>query len=422
MAEYHLSTKIISRKAGRSSTAAAAYRAGEQIVDKRTGEIHDYTKKAGVMHSEVIMPEGCKWQPDRAELWNAVEAKNKRADAQVAREFVVALPHELDENDRRKLAQGFARHIANEYSVAADLAIHAPSKQGDQRNYHAHILTTTNKLNEHGDLGNKARELDAIAHGMNRHSHGQRNEIDRLRETWADMQNARLKEAGISARVDHRSLAAQGIERQPTQHLGPTATAIERRTKQPSRKRLEWQERDSITAYLASAREIGERERQDTLGQIIDTETKLDQVLRDKGRLEAQRRAMALAHPLSWMPGAMPERSQQGKTPEQIREELARAAQARELQPAKPLSWLAGAMEARQVQGKSESLPSREAVAWAERLKEMQETGKAAPVKTGQQEQERRKPKAEKDAQHSRATASAYKPAHEREHGHGLGR
>lgn len=420
MAEYHLSTKIISRKAGRSSTAAAAYRAGEQIVDERTGEIHDYTKKAGVMHSEIIMPEGCKWQPERAELWNAVEAKNKRADAQVAREFVVALPHELDENDRRKLAQGFARHIANEYSVAADLAIHAPSKQGDQRNYHAHILTTTNKLNERGDLGNKARELDAIAHGMNRQSHGQRNEIDRLRETWANMQNDRLKEAGISARVDHRSLAAQGIERQPTQHLGPTATAIERRTKQPSRKRLEWQERDSITAYLANAREIGERERQDTQGQIIDTETKLDQVLRDKGRLEAQRRAMALAHPLSWMPGAMPERSPLGKTPEQIREELAKAAQDRELQPAKPLSWLAGAMEARQVQGKSESLPSREATAWAERLKYMQETGKAAPVKT--EGQKRRRPKPEKDAQHSRATASTYKPAHERDHGYGLGR
>lgn len=420
MAEYHLSTKIISRKAGRSSTAAAAYRAGERVVDERTGEIHDYTKKSGVMHSEIIMPEGCQWQPERAELWNAVEAKNKRADAQVAREFVVALPHELGEDDRRKLAQGFARHIANEYSVAADLAIHAPSKHGDQRNYHAHILTTTNKINERGELGNKARELDGIAHGMNRQSHGQRNEIDRLRETWADMQNDKLRQRGISARVDHRSLNAQGIERQPTQHLGPTATAIERRTKQPSRKRQEWQERDSITAHLANARAHGERERSETHGQIIDTETQLDQVLRERARLAVQQRP--LAHPLGMMSGAVTQgQVTKGKSPEQIREELAKARQQQPAQ-AQPFGWMAGAMQQRPQQGQTVAPPSREAAAWADRLRGMQETGKAAPLKTGGGEQERRKPLAEKQPQHSRATARTYRPAHERDQGHGLGR
>ena len=108
MAIYHLSAQIISRKAGRSSTAAAAYRAGERIVDERTGEIHDFARKGGVSHSEIVMPSGSDWAPTRAELWNAVEAKNKRADSQVAREFLVALPDELNESQRRELAMAFA--------------------------------------------------------------------------------------------------------------------------------------------------------------------------------------------------------------------------------------------------------------------------------------------------------------------------
>ena len=226
MAIYHLSAQIISRKAGRSSTAAAAYRSGERIVDERTGEIHDYRRKGGVSHTEIVMPSGSDWAPTRSELWNAVEAKNKRADSQVAREFLVALPDELNESQRRELATAFARELADKYQIAVDVAIHAPGK-GDQRNHHAHILTSTNKVQGHG-FGNKARELDFVAHNM-AGKVGQANEIDLVRERWEQLANQALEKAGQEARIDHRSLEAQGItDRMPGVHLGPTATAIER--------------------------------------------------------------------------------------------------------------------------------------------------------------------------------------------------
>lgn len=227
MAIYHLSAQIISRKAGRSSTAAAAYRSAERIVDERTGEIHDYTRKGGVSHTEIVMPAGSDWAPTRAELWNAVEAKNKRADSQVAREFLVALPDELDQNQRRELALAFARELADKYQIAADVCIHAPGREGDQRNHHAHILTSTNKVQGHG-FGNKARELDFVAHNM-AGKVGQANEIDLVRERWEQLANQALEKAGQEARIDHRSLEAQGVtDRAPGVHLGPTATAIER--------------------------------------------------------------------------------------------------------------------------------------------------------------------------------------------------
>lgn len=228
MAIYHLAAKIISRKDGRSSTAAAAYRSGDLIVDHRTGQIHDYSRKRGIVASQIVMPAGTTWQPARADLWNAVELRNKRADSQVAREFVVALPCELSAADRQHLAVVFAQLIASKYSVAVDVAVHAPARDGDDRNHHAHLLVTTNRVVD-GQLGNKARELDFIAHNYSGKV-GQENEIDRLREYWATLVNAYLVKRNSSARVDHRSHAARGIEREPTQHLGPLLTGIRRRT------------------------------------------------------------------------------------------------------------------------------------------------------------------------------------------------
>lgn len=137
MAIFSLSVKIISRKTGRSSTAAAAYRAGSRIADLRTGALHDYTKKKGVESAEIVMPFCSDWQPQRDELWNAVELKNKRQDAQVAREFIAALPIELSATERKALILDFAHEIADRYDIAADVSIHAPSKNGDQRNHHA---------------------------------------------------------------------------------------------------------------------------------------------------------------------------------------------------------------------------------------------------------------------------------------------
>ena len=230
MAIFHLSASIISRKAGRSSTAAAAYRSGEKIVDERTGEIHDYERKRGVEHSEIIVPSGMD-APERKDLWNAVEYKNKRADAQVAREITLALPHELTPGQRKELAQEFANSLANKYSLAVDLAIHAPGREGDTRNHHAHILMTTNRFEgiQNGEivLGNKVRELDMIASA--KAEKGKVNEIEIIREEWAHACNMALDRAGELVRVDNRSLSAQGIEREPTIHLGPAAAGIERR-------------------------------------------------------------------------------------------------------------------------------------------------------------------------------------------------
>lgn len=261
VAIFHLSAKIISRKAGRSATAAAAYRSGEKIIDERTGEIHDYTRKAGVEHSEVVMPSSSDWMPSRSELWNATELKNKRADSQVAREFVIALPDELSPSERTQLALRFARELADTYSVAADVAIHAPSQEGDDRNHHAHILTTTNRIDGR-KLGNKIRELDLVAHTMGG-KFGQANEIDRLRERWAEMANQALEQAGHGVRIDHRSLEAQGIDRVATSHQGPTVTAMERKGK-PTKvaQRVKEQVAEIVAKTDADAAIIRAKERQ----------------------------------------------------------------------------------------------------------------------------------------------------------------
>ena len=252
MAIYHLSVKAVSRSAGRSATAAAAYRAGCEIADERTGEIHDYTRKGGVESADIVLPDGApEWATDRAKLWNAAELAEKRKDACVAREFEVALPSELSPAERRRLALDFAKDMANREGCAVDVAIHAPGKEGDNRNHHAHILRTTRKVEADG-LGAK---LDTEKAGRKRSD-----DLEAVRAKWADLMNERLRENGIAARVDHRSLEAQGIDREPTQHLGPAATGYERRTGQPSDKRIQ-QEREAVER-LARAKALGELERQ----------------------------------------------------------------------------------------------------------------------------------------------------------------
>ena len=252
VAIYHLSVKAVSRSAGRSATAAAAYRAGCSITDERTGEIHDYTRKGGVESADIVLPDGApEWATDRTKLWNAAELAEKRKDACVAREFEVALPSELSPAERRRLALDFAKDMANREGCAVDVAIHAPGKEGDNRNHHAHILRTTRKVEADG-MGAK---LDTEKAGRKRSD-----DLEAVRAKWADLTNERLRENGIAARVDHRSLEAQGIDREPTQHLGPAASGYERRTGQPSDKRIQ-QEREAVER-LARAKALGELERQ----------------------------------------------------------------------------------------------------------------------------------------------------------------
>lgn len=231
MASFHLSVKTVGRSAGRSATAAAAYRAGckgEKILDERTGEIHDYRRKAGVESADLILPtDAPAWASDRSKLWNAAEVSEKRKNSTVAREFEIALPAELSAAERRKLAHDFAREIVERHGCAADVAIHAPGGKGDNRNYHAHILCSTRRLTPDG-FGEKTRELDEKKSG----------EVDRWRERFAQLQNRSLERAGAAERVDHRTLEAQGVDRMPTVHLGPAARAIEQRTGMSSEVRL----------------------------------------------------------------------------------------------------------------------------------------------------------------------------------------
>ena len=221
MASYHLSVKTVSRATGRSAPAAAAYRTASLIENERDGVTHDYTRRGGVDGPAfIVAPAGADWAQDRSALWNAVEAAEARKDAKVAREYELALPHELDRDGRRALAAGFARAVVDRFGVAADVAIHAPGQEGDQRNWHAHVLTTTRVVGPEG-LGAKTRELDVVQ------TSGPA--IEALRELWAVQVNQALARIQAEARVDHRSFARRGVEREPEQHLGVAASGMERK-------------------------------------------------------------------------------------------------------------------------------------------------------------------------------------------------
>ncbi|MBR0560742.1 MobQ family relaxase [Neokomagataea anthophila] len=220
MAIYHLSVKAISRSVGRSVVAAAAYRSGVSMIDERQGVTHDYTRKQGVVSAFIVAPNGADWALDRERLWNAAEAAEKRKDAKTGREYELALPAELDAASREDLARLFAAEVVRRYGVAADVAIHEPGREGDNRNYHAHILTTTRTVDVDG-MGVKTRLLDVSSTASV--------EIEQLREVWAKQVNAALERHKIEQRVDHRSFARQGIQQEPTVHLGVAASNMERK-------------------------------------------------------------------------------------------------------------------------------------------------------------------------------------------------
>lgn len=219
MAIFHLSVKTVSRSHGRSAVGAAAYRAGARLHDSRLGRTFDYRRKSGVLHRELIAPAHApRWALEREALWNAAELSEVRKNSTVAREFEIALPLELSSEQRRNLTLQFARELSARHTCAVDVAVHAAGKGGDLRNEHAHLLTTTRRLGKDG-FTEKCRELDDKKTG----------EVVYWRERWAQLVNAALESVAQTVRVDHRSLAEQGVDRAPTYHLGPTQTAIARR-------------------------------------------------------------------------------------------------------------------------------------------------------------------------------------------------
>ncbi len=212
MAIYHFSARIISRSAGRSATAAAAYRASERIRDERTGLVFDYRRKVGVAWKQIFAPADAPvWAHDRAQLFNRVEVGENRKDAQVAREIVVALPHELSQQRQIDLLSRFVRREFVARGMVADVCLHA--KAGNQ---HAHILLTMRRIGPNGfgakDVTWNRKEL-----------------LEEFRAAWATHCNRRLRVAGAKASIDHRSLRAQGQTRRPTIHEGPSLTAMRRK-------------------------------------------------------------------------------------------------------------------------------------------------------------------------------------------------
>lgn len=212
VAIYRCEFKIISRGSGHRACAAAAYRAGEKIRDERYGDTHDYTRKSGVAASFILAPENAPdWMSNRAELWNAVEAVERRKDAQLCREVLLSLPHELADDQREALVRQFVRDQFVSQGMVADVNIHTHSPSGDERNDHAHILLTT-------------RTLTASSFGPKERSWNSRDFVHDTREAWADAQNRTFERLGLDLRVDHRSLADQGIDREPEPKLGQHAT------------------------------------------------------------------------------------------------------------------------------------------------------------------------------------------------------
>ena len=238
MAIYIATTKSISRSNGQSAVASASYRAGVKLYDERHGKTQNYSNRDGVMSKDIILPTELKDKAEisRNELWNMAEQAENRKDSRVAREWIVNLPHELDEQTRKKLAHTFAQKLADRYGVIADCCIHQPTQKeidrgADARNFHAHImlttrqaeLTTQNKIT----LGDKATiELSDSKRrslGLDRVS----NEITEIRELWERAANEKLLEHGHSL-IDSRSYQSQGIDQLPQLKMGKAVTQMER--------------------------------------------------------------------------------------------------------------------------------------------------------------------------------------------------
>ncbi len=240
MAIFHLSAKPISRSSGRSAVASAAYRCAVRLTNERDGLVHDFTRKEGVEHTEIVLPEGvfADWAQDRSALWNAAEFAEKRKDARVAREFEIALPHELSAEGRLEAARTFAQDLANRYGAAVDFAIHAPHEQSDTRNYHAHVMMTTRQVGEDG-LGEKTylehKNARLLSNGMATTDMQLRD----IRQSWESIANSQLQREGLDIRIDHRSHAERGLELSPTEHLGVHASQMQRKGMAVERARLD---------------------------------------------------------------------------------------------------------------------------------------------------------------------------------------
>ena len=238
--ELHASFKQIKRADGRSSVAAAAYRSATRQLDERTGEISDYTRKLGVEATELFVPaDAPEWALDRSQLWNAVEQKENRKNSMLARELEIGFPAEFDQQQRLEAGRAIARQLVAKHGVAVDVCWHSPGKEGDHRNYHAHILFTGRAVNAEGwekkkyrDFNNGLMEVDG-----ERTTKGKQT-VKAWRLSVADTFNQISRRDGLEVTTEHLSFKERGLEKVPTVKLGFGAHQMEQRGIQTERGNL----------------------------------------------------------------------------------------------------------------------------------------------------------------------------------------
>jgi Ti-type conjugative transfer relaxase TraA len=246
MAIYHLHVKVIGRKSGSSAVASAAYRSASRLRDERLDRSHDFSAKCGVVHSEVLLPENAPeaWS-DRERLWNDVEAFEVRKDAQLAREVEFAIPREMTQAQGIELARDFVQTEFVDRGMIADLNVHWDMAEDGMPKPHAHVMLTMRAVDENG-FGPKVRDWNRTEM------------VERWRERWAELANERLAELDIDARIDHRSLEAQGIALAPQSQVGASAKRIEDRGIEGQRTEADRAERHREIARGNGARIIAD--------------------------------------------------------------------------------------------------------------------------------------------------------------------
>ena len=241
IAIYHCSIKIVSRGKGKSAVAAAAYRSGEKLTNEWDGLTHDYTKKGGVVHSEILLPAHAPPAfSDRSTLWNSVELSEKSNNAQLAREVEIALPVELSREEQTRLVREYCSSQFVSKGMIADFNLHDTGGG----NPHAHILLTMRPLDEKGAWLPKSKKeyvLDENGEKIRLPSGryktrkvdlvdwNNRENAEVWRRAWADLANEYLAQNNRPERIDHRSYERQGIDQIPTVHVGVSATQMEKK-------------------------------------------------------------------------------------------------------------------------------------------------------------------------------------------------
>ena len=241
IAIYHWNIGIVSRGKGKSAVAAAAYRSGEKLTNEWDGVTHDYTRKGGVVHTEIMLPLHAPPSfSDRSTLWNSVELYEKAGNAQLAREIDAALPIELSREEQIRLVREYCSSQFVSRGMCVDFAIH----DTDSGNPHCHIMLTMRPFDERGTWAAKSKkEYDLDENGERIRLPSGRYKTHKVdltgwndkdntllwRKAWADFTNDFLERNGSPERIDHRSNAERGIDEIPTVHMGVAACQMEKK-------------------------------------------------------------------------------------------------------------------------------------------------------------------------------------------------